>query len=164
MKEFSDPHRSQHTTRKDKVIQQPSKFKSSGFQVAKGQIQLMVSDNVKSEPHPNFSTNSDKNNVKVNVTKELLSVDKDLLTVPTSSGDISISQRLSRSMESLDNILKELSDVISKEPKLAPVDSPKRLSSSLLELNTVDKTLFNNDISKSMISSESCKYINYNFF
>ena len=54
--------------------------------------------------------------------------------------------------------------VISKEPKLAPVDSPKRLSSSLLELNSVDKILSNNDISKSMISSESCKYINYIFF
>ena len=164
MKEFSDPQRSQHMTRQDKVIQQPSKLKASGFQSVKGQIQLKVSDNVKLEPPPNISTNSVKNNVKVNVTKELSSVDKDFLTVPTSSGDISISQRLSRSMESLDNILKELSDVISKEPKLAPVDSPKRLSSSLLELNSVDKILSNNDISKSMISSESCKYINYNSF
>ena len=164
MKEFSDPQRSQHMTRQDKVIQQPSKLKASGFQSVKGQIQLKVSDNVKLEPPPNISTNSVKNNVKVNVTKELSSVDKDLLTVPTSSGDISISQRLSRSMESLDNILKELSDVISKEPKLAPVDSPKRLSSSLLELNSVDKILSNNDISKSMISSESCKNINYNSF
>ena len=164
MKEFSDPQRSQHMTRQDKVIQQPSKLKASGFQSVKGQIQLKVSDNVKLEPPPNISTNSVKNNVKVNVTKELSSVDKDFLTVATSSGDISISQRLSRSMESLDNILKELSDVISKEPKLAPVDSPKRLSSSLLELNSVDKILSNNDISKSMISSESCKYVNYNSF
>ena len=157
MKEFSDPQRSQHMTRQDKVIQQPSKLKASGFQSVKGKIQLKVSDNVKLEPPPNISTNCAKNNVKVNVTKELSSVDKDFLTVPTSSVDILISQRLSRSMESLDNILKELSDVISKEPKLAPVDSPKRLSSSLLELNSVDKILSNNDISKSMISSESCK-------
>ena len=164
MKEFSEPQRSEKTTHKDTLIQQPSKFKSSGFQSAKEQFQLKVGNNVKLEPNQNLPTNSIKNSAKFNVTKELSSVDQDLLTIPTSSGDISISQRSSRSMESLDNILKELSDVISKEPKLAPVDSPKRLSSSLLELNTADKIIFKDDISKSMISSESCKYINYNFF
>ena len=35
VKEFSEPQRSEKTTHKNTLIQQPSKFKSSGFQSAK---------------------------------------------------------------------------------------------------------------------------------
>jgi hypothetical protein len=60
------------------------------------------------------------------------------LTVPTSSA--SVSKRLSRSMESLDNILKELSDVIANEPSwVSGSPSQKRLSSSLLDLNDFEE-------------------------
>ena len=41
-------------------------------------------------------------------------------------------------MESLDNILKELSDVIAKEPNWQPESSQKQLSNSLLVLNDFD--------------------------
>ena len=159
MKEFSKPQRNTQAKRPDKPAIPPSKFHSSGFQSFKGEIKFKISNDDKLQPHQ-IARNNNIHDEKSNENKEINAIDQNFLSVPTSPADISISQRLSRSMESLDNILKELSDVISKDPKLAPVESPKRLSSSLLDLNVFDKTPSNADISKSLISSESCKYSN----
>ena len=156
VKEFSEPQRNDNTTKQNNSTKPPSKFQASGFQSFKGQIQFKISSDDKLEPHQIVRTINTKDKEQISVKSESTCPDPNFLSVPTSPADQSISQRLSRSMESLDNILKELSDVISKEPKLAPVDSPKRLSSSLLDLKTTDKTLFNDDISKSLISSECC--------
>ena len=150
VKEFSQPERNKKPTSQDHFSPPPSKFQSSGFQSFKGQIQFKISKDDKLEPHQIVrKSKSDKEETKAR--KELTSNEKNLLAISTSSADIS--QRLSRSMESLDNILKELSDVISKDPKLAPADSPTRLSSSLLDLNTFEETLGNNDIGDSKLSS-----------
>ena len=78
------------------------------------------------------------------------------LTVPFEKAT-PISKRLSRSMESLDNILKELSDVIAKEPNWSspPPLIVKPVSTSLWSLNTPGDSLDVNAKNTSWISSAS---------
>ena len=78
------------------------------------------------------------------------------LTVPSEKAT-PISKRLSRSMESLDNILKELSDVIAKEPNWSspPPFIVKPVSTSLWSLNTPGDSLDVNAKNTSWISSAS---------
>ena len=78
------------------------------------------------------------------------------LTVPAEKAT-PISKRLSRSMESLDNILKELSDVIAKEPNWSspPPFTVKPVSNSLWSLNTPDDSFNGNAKNTLLISSAS---------
>ena len=138
VKEFSAPSKSDDVASKQSHvnIQPPSKFKSSGFQSFKNQIRFPVSrdenafhGNKEFSSSDHYELNELKGeNVKTDHVKQ------QFLAVPTSS----VSKRLSKSMESLDNILKELSDVIANEPSwVSGSPSQKRFSSSLLDLNDI---------------------------
>ena len=130
VKEFSGPPKSsQSSSHHPPPVQPSSILQTSQFQTFGKQINCTTHKSETLPPQKWKPTNQhDKDQSKrIPVQKE-----HKFLTVPT------LTKRLSRSMESLDNILKELSDVIAKEPNWAPKQSQKRLSNSLWILNDSD--------------------------
>ena len=132
VKEFSEPPKSsQSSSHHHPPVQPSSILQTSQFQTFGKQINRTAHKSETLLPQklkPTASNPHDEDQYKRIPVKE----EHKFLTVPT------LTKRLSRSMESLDNILKELSDVIAKEPNWAPKQSQKRLSNSLWILNDSD--------------------------
>ena len=150
MKEFSETP-TQTLSSQPSFAQQPSRFKSSGFQSFRHHLQLPDTEPNKLTSDHTWSNFRIQNEAARN--KRQQEHKQRLLTVPTTTTH-SVSKRLSRSMESLDNILKELSDVIAKEPKWHPESPQKPLSSSLWVLNDFDKSSNKEDTDRILIQPE----------
>ena len=129
---------------------------SRGSKSVKGPVRYSDTSHITSTNLP------DKHNVHGEI--ERPRKNEQFLTVPSETAN-PISKRLSRSMESLDNILKELSDVIAKEPNWSspPPFIVKPVSTSLWSLNTPEDSFNFNAKSPSLIISDSGSRLRYYF-